>query len=533
MSWSVAAYGLLALALAGGFGWYERTKPDARIVALVGTLAAFAALGRIAFAAVPNVKPTTDIVLIAGYALGGAPGFVVGAVAALTSNFFFGQGPWTPWQMAGWGATGLIGAALAPLTARRIGRIPLAVACTMMGFAFTALQDAGDWVTYSDHSLRALGLYVGQGLGFDAVHAAGCAVFALAFGPALLHSLTRFRLRLSVVWVATALTVAALAATAVAATSPVGYLLAAENADGGFGAGPHQASDPLFTGWAALGLEAGGMHPSSTLLAYLEAHPGRDPGSIERTILALAPAHAPVGALTARLRGAVRHDGSIREQTNLTAFAVIALRGAGSPVPAQMTRWLRHQEDPDGGFNFGTAGGSSDLDDTGAVLEALAHTAPAGAVRFVLANENRDGGFPASPGGDSNAQSTAFAVQGLLAAGRHAPRAVSYLRRLTAPDGAVAYARGNHQTPVWVTAQAELALAGAPLPLAPLRPARTVAAVPVARKPPARRPAVARHRVRPRAPVRHHVAPRELDLRDAASVAGAVFAVALAPLGDV
>ncbi len=73
------------------------------------------ALGRIAFAALPNVKPTTDIVLISGYVLGGAPGFAVGAVAGLASNLFFGQGPWTPWQMAGWGSEGLFGAGLAGL----------------------------------------------------------------------------------------------------------------------------------------------------------------------------------------------------------------------------------------------------------------------------------------------------------------------------------------------------------------------------------------------------------------------------------
>ena len=74
MSWQLGAFAILALGARGGFAWYERTRPDARIVALVGTLAAFAALGRIAFAAVPNVKPTTDIVLISGYALGGPPG---------------------------------------------------------------------------------------------------------------------------------------------------------------------------------------------------------------------------------------------------------------------------------------------------------------------------------------------------------------------------------------------------------------------------------------------------------------------------
>src|ERR1700726_552601 len=156
MSWQLAAFTILAIGLAGGFAWYERTRPGPRVVALVATLAALAALGRIAFAALPNVKPTTDIVLISGYALGPGPGFAVGALAGLTSNFFFGQGPWTPWQMAAWGATGLIGAGLATATGRRINRWTLAAVCLVAGFAFTAFQDVGDWVTYSDHSLGQL-----------------------------------------------------------------------------------------------------------------------------------------------------------------------------------------------------------------------------------------------------------------------------------------------------------------------------------------------------------------------------------------
>jgi energy-coupling factor transport system substrate-specific component len=184
VSWQAGAFGILALALAAGFAWYERARPDARIIALVGTLAAIAALGRIAFAAVPNVKPTTDIVLISGYALGGGPGFAVGAIAGLASNFFFGQGPWTPWQMAGWGAAGVLGAGLARTGLLRGSRGGLAIVCCGAGFAFTALQDVGDWVTFSDHSRAQLGVYVGQGLGFDAIHAAGCLAFALAFGPA-------------------------------------------------------------------------------------------------------------------------------------------------------------------------------------------------------------------------------------------------------------------------------------------------------------------------------------------------------------
>src|SRR5204862_1155833 len=109
---------------------YQRDKPPARVLALVATMAALAVVGRLAFAAIPNVKPTTDIVLFAGYALGPIPGFVVGAVAALVSNIFLSQGPWTPWQMAAWGAVGVGGALLARLFRRReLGRLPLAIVC--------------------------------------------------------------------------------------------------------------------------------------------------------------------------------------------------------------------------------------------------------------------------------------------------------------------------------------------------------------------------------------------------------------------
>src|SRR3954447_13902142 len=139
MSWTLAALVILGICLFFGFWWYERQHPPAKVVALVATLAALAALGRVAFAPLPSVKPTTTIVLIAGFALGAAPGFTVGAVAALASNLFFGQGPWTPWQMVAWGLVGVLGAALAawwPAIGRR--RLPLAVACGVAGLAFGA-----------------------------------------------------------------------------------------------------------------------------------------------------------------------------------------------------------------------------------------------------------------------------------------------------------------------------------------------------------------------------------------------------------
>src|SRR6202050_3703601 len=129
MSWPLASFLVVGVVLALGWLAYERRRPSARMVAVVGTLAAVAALGRDAFVALPDVKPITAITLVVGYALGPLPGFTVGAIGMLASNVMLGQGPYTPWQMAAWGMVGLIGAALGRLTGRRLGRLAPALAC--------------------------------------------------------------------------------------------------------------------------------------------------------------------------------------------------------------------------------------------------------------------------------------------------------------------------------------------------------------------------------------------------------------------
>src|SRR3989442_2899322 len=133
LSLLLVAFALLAV----GVAWLERGPDSAKELALIATLGATAAAGRVLFAAIPGVQPVTVIVVAAGAALGARAGFATGAIAALASNFFLGQGPWTPWQMLGWGACGLAGAALAPLLRRRI---PFAAVCFVLGFAFSAMM---------------------------------------------------------------------------------------------------------------------------------------------------------------------------------------------------------------------------------------------------------------------------------------------------------------------------------------------------------------------------------------------------------
>lgn len=101
---------LLALGLL--FASFEASRPALRQLMPTAVLAAVAAAGRVLFAPLPDVKPVSAIAILAGAALGRRSGFVVGALAALASNVFFGQGPWTPWQMYAWGLVGYVSGVL-------------------------------------------------------------------------------------------------------------------------------------------------------------------------------------------------------------------------------------------------------------------------------------------------------------------------------------------------------------------------------------------------------------------------------------
>jgi len=247
VSWEAYAWALLAAVLVGGFAWYERSRPPARMVALVAALAALAVAGRLVFTPIPNVVATTDIVLITGFAVGAAPGFAVGALAAAISNLWLGQGPWTPWEMAGWGMVGLGGAALGAVTGRRIGRFGLAIACGLAGFAYGALLDYSVMVSYGgEQSLDRYLAISARGLPFNVAHAAGNVVLALAAGPALVRMIARYRDRFEFRWrpagvaplVLLAVLAIAIAVPARAdAASAVGWLESAQNSDGGFGTG--------------------------------------------------------------------------------------------------------------------------------------------------------------------------------------------------------------------------------------------------------------------------------------------------------
>lgn len=99
---------LVILILIPFFLSFERKDASIRYMVIIAVMTALSVVGRFLFAAIPGFKPVTAIVILTAIYFGLEAGFLVGALTALISNFYFGQGPWTPFQMFAWGMIGFI-----------------------------------------------------------------------------------------------------------------------------------------------------------------------------------------------------------------------------------------------------------------------------------------------------------------------------------------------------------------------------------------------------------------------------------------
>lgn len=119
--------GSAAVAVCGiFFARFERREAASGEVALTAVMTALSVAGRIIFAPLPAFKPCAAVIILAGIYLGAEQGFMIGALTALISNFFFTQGIWTPFQMMVWGIIGL----LAGLVGSKLKKSPCCCACS-------------------------------------------------------------------------------------------------------------------------------------------------------------------------------------------------------------------------------------------------------------------------------------------------------------------------------------------------------------------------------------------------------------------
>ncbi len=513
------------------FAWYERTHPSARVLALVATLAALAALGRIAFAPLPNVKPTTDIVLIAGARPGRRArlrrrrGGRAGAPTCSSARARGRRGRWPP---GAW--CGLAGAVLGRLTPRAPGRLTAGGRVRRGGPGVRRDHELLTWVTFTgDHTL---GAYLGD-RGHGAARSTSptpsatspspwpsgrrcCARSRASAGASRSPGARAPAAAAPLVALALALRARAAPARRRHARAPTWSTHRTPTAAGARPPAPAPRSSTRAgrrSGWRPRAATrptcaAAGIRRSTT-----SARPCRRPHRHRR-----ARAHDPrARARRGRARAASaaatsspalerhrRGDGSLagqRRATRRSAFSRCGPRGGrGRPAPGARGAWVARQQNADGGFNGSARAAARARSTTPARRSrrwppAAARLArgDAAAVSFLRRHQNPDGGFAAragrvlqravhrlrGPGASSRPGTTRPAC---AAAGSRSRSA--YLRSLTQGSGAVRYSRTSAQTPVWVTAQAVMALARKALPAAAASPAGRAR-----RRPPAAAPA--------------------------------------------
>lgn len=188
---------LIFYAMVPFFAGFESRKPQARELIVLSVLIALAVIGRAAFFMLPQFKPSVALVIISGLALGRESGFLVGAMTAFVSNFIFGQGPWTPWQMFAMGVIGFLAGFLAEK--RILGKKKLPI---LVFGAFAAVVIYGlivdlwtIFMTTPEPTWQTAAAVYGLAVPFNLIHGVATAFFLWVLEKPMLEKLERVKIK--------------------------------------------------------------------------------------------------------------------------------------------------------------------------------------------------------------------------------------------------------------------------------------------------------------------------------------------------
>ena len=179
------------------FAMFEGEKPKPGEIVMISVMCAAAVCGRTAFFALQHFKPVSAIVIIAGVCFGSSGGFLVGSMTGFVSNFFFGQGPWTPWQMVGFGAIGFFAGLFFSRGFLKVNRINLCV----FGFLATIVlfggitNPASVLMWQENPTLEMIILSYGAGLPMDIIHAFSTVFFLWFIGEGIIQKIERIKIK--------------------------------------------------------------------------------------------------------------------------------------------------------------------------------------------------------------------------------------------------------------------------------------------------------------------------------------------------
>ncbi len=176
---------------------FEKRRPKARELVVIAVLCAIAVVSRAAFIWAPHFKPMTAIVIMTGMSFGAEAGFLTGAVSGFVSNFIFGQGPWTPWQMFAYGVAGFLAGLLYRKGWLSKKRLPLCIfgAVCVMCIVGPILDTCALFIISKKITWENASLIYLSGLPVNAVHATATVLTLLFFSTPMFEKLDRIKLK--------------------------------------------------------------------------------------------------------------------------------------------------------------------------------------------------------------------------------------------------------------------------------------------------------------------------------------------------
>jgi energy-coupling factor transport system substrate-specific component len=193
LNWGIAATLIVVFIILAFFFEFESSALGSKEIALVSMLSTISAAVRIPFCAIPSFQPSTFIIICAGYVFGPVAGFMVGAVTALVSNIFLGQGPWTLYQMLAWGLVGVVSSLMRIFKPALFWLIPFGI---LWGYLFGWIMNTWYWVSFAyPLTFKTFLAYQITSIWFDTFHAVGNALFLAIFGLKTIGILERFKVR--------------------------------------------------------------------------------------------------------------------------------------------------------------------------------------------------------------------------------------------------------------------------------------------------------------------------------------------------
>lgn len=178
---------------------FEKRKPKTREIVLLAVLTSMAIVGRIIFFMTPQFKPCAAIIIITGIMLGRESGFLCGCLTAFISDFFFGQGPWTPWQMFAFGLIGLISALIFQGKRRDIIKKRLLISVYGFFIAFLiygVIMDTATVVMYTEKpTISAFLTTYATGIAFNLIHGLSTFIFLFILSQEMFQKINRIKLK--------------------------------------------------------------------------------------------------------------------------------------------------------------------------------------------------------------------------------------------------------------------------------------------------------------------------------------------------